>query len=298
MEKLRRAMMFVPGNNPGMLQNAGIYKADTVIFDVEDSVLVSEKDAARQLVHNAVKYIKYPCEVAVRINHIGTPYGKEDLAVILPAKPDLIRLPKAETAEEICIIDEMISEAEEKNGFVRGSIKMMAAIETAKGLRKAYEIASASPRMVALAIGGEDFLADLKTTRTSHGSELFAARSQLILAARAAGIQAIDTVFSNVNDEEGFIAETVRIKEMGFDGKSVINPGQIKLLYKIFTPTEKEIDLAERVLAAYEEAKGKNSGVIALNGKMIDVPVVTRAERVLSYAIALGLRKGGQFNAK
>jgi citrate lyase subunit beta/citryl-CoA lyase len=294
MEKLRRAMMFVPGNNPGMLQNAGIYKADTVIFDVEDSVLVSEKDAARQLVHNAIKYIKYPCEVAVRINHITTPYGRDDLAAILPAKPDLIRLPKAETAEEIREIDDIISEAEMKNGFSQGSIKMMAAIETAKGLMKAYDIASASPRMVALAIGAEDFLADLKTTRSPHGNELFAARSQILLAARAAEIQAIDTVFSNVNDEEGFIAETTRIKELGFDGKSVINPRQIKLLYKIFTPTEKEIDLAERVLAAYEEAKAKNSGVIALNGKMIDVPVVTRAERVISYAIALGLRKGGQ----
>ena len=296
MEKLRRAMMFVPGNNPGMLQNAGIYKADTVIFDVEDSVLISEKDAARQLVHNVIKTVKYPCEVAVRINHITTPYGKDDLAVILPAKPDLIRLPKAETAEEIKIIDEIISEAEEKNGFAHGSIKMMAAIETAKGLMKAYEICSASPRMVALALGAEDFLADLKTTRSAHGSELFGARSQIILAARAAGVQAIDTVFSNVNDDEAFIAETTRIKEMGFDGKSVINPRQIKMLYKIFAPTEKEIDLAERVLAAYAEAQAKNSGVIALNGKMIDVPVVTRAERVIGYARALGLRKGGSTN--
>lgn len=296
MEQLRRAMLFVPGNNPGMLQNAGIYKADTVIFDVEDSVLVSEKDAARQLVHHAIKTIKYSCEVAVRINHITTPYGKDDLAVILPAKPDMIRLPKAETADEIRMIDDIITEAELKNGFPQGSIKMMAAIETAKGIMKAYEIASASPRMVALAIGGEDFLADLKTTRTSHGNELFAARAQLILAARAAEIQAIDTVFSNVNDEEAFIAETTRIKEMGFDGKSVINPRQIKLLYQIFTPTQKEIDLAERVLAAYQEAKGRNSGVIALNGKMIDVPVVARAERVLSYATALGLRKGAISN--
>jgi len=208
----------------------------------------------------------------------------------------LIRLPKAETAEEIKIIDEIISEAEEKNGFAHGSIKMMAAIETAKGLMKAYEICSASPRMVALALGAEDFLADLKTTRSAHGSELFGARSQIILAARAAGVQAIDTVFSNVNDDEAFIAETTRIKEMGFDGKSVINPRQIKMLYKIFAPTEKEIDLAERVLAAYAEAQAKNSGVIALNGKMIDVPVVTRAERVIGYARALGLRKGGSTN--
>ena len=285
--KLRRAMMFMPGNNPAMLQNAGIYGADTVIFDVEDAVAVSEKDAARQLVHNAIKRLQYPCEVAVRINHIQTPFGLDDLKVILPAKPDLIRLPKAETGQDIKIIDEIIGEAEVKYGFAAGSIGMMAAIETAKGLMHAYEIATASPRMVALAIGGEDFVADLKTSRSREGWELFVARSQLLLAARAAGIQAIDSVFANANDDEGFLAETRLIKELGFDGKSVINPRQVRMAQEVFTPSEKEIKNAERVLTAYKEALERKSGVVALDGKMIDTPIVTRAERVLAYAAAV-----------
>ena len=285
--KLRRAMMFMPGNNPAMLQNAGIYGADTVIFDVEDAVAVSEKDAARQLVHNAIKRLQYPCEVAVRINHIQTPFGLDDLKVILPAKPDLIRLPKAETGQDIKIIDEIIGEAEAKYGFAAGSIGMMAAIETAKGLMHAYEIATASPRMVALAIGGEDFVADLKTSRSREGWELFVARSQLLLAARAAGIQAIDSVFANANDDEGFLAETRLIKELGFDGKSVINPRQVRMAQDVFIPSEKEIKNAERVLVAYKEALERKSGVVALDGKMIDTPIVTRAERVLAYAAAV-----------
>ncbi len=283
-KKLRRAMMFMPGNNPAMLQNAGIYGADTVIFDLEDAVAISEKDAARQLVHNAIKTIKYPCEVAIRINHILTPYGIDDLKVVLAAKPDLIRLPKAESPEEIAKVDAIIGEAEERYGFAAGSINMMAAIETAKGLRSAYEIATASPRMVALAIGGEDFIADLKTTRSKDGKELYVARSQLLLAARAAGIDAIDTVFSDINDEETFIAEVNMIKQLGFDGKSVINPRQVRIVKQIFMPSDKEIAHAERVITAYKAAIERNSGVINLDGKMIDTPMVLRAERVLAYA--------------
>ena len=284
---LRRAMMFMPGNNPGMLQSAGLFGADTVIFDLEDAVAISEKDAARHLVSFALKTLDYPCEVAVRINHIDTPFGKDDLRAILPAKPDLIRLPKAESPADIEKIDAMITEAEVVNGFAAGSIKMMAAIETAKGLMKAYEIATASPRMVALAIGGEDFVADLKTTRSKDGAELVAARSHLILAARAAGVDAIDSVFTDVNDEDTFVAETRRIKQMGFDGKSVINPRQVRLVHQIFSPTEKEVTQARRIIAAYKDALQKNSGVIALDGKMIDTPIVVRAERVLAYAAAL-----------
>lgn len=289
MEKLtlRRAMMFMPGNNPAMLQNAGIYGADSVIFDLEDAVSIYEKDSARQLVYQALAHFRYPCEVAIRINHIQTPYGVTDLETVLPGKPDLIRLPKAESAEEIQTVAEIISNVEKECGFEPGCIKMGAAIETAKGLRQAYAIATASPRMKFLAIGGEDFIADLKTTRSKDGKELLFARSQLVLAAREAGIQAIDTVFADVNDEETFIAETRMIKGLGFDGKSVINPRQVRLVKEIFSPTEKEIQQAERVLAAYQEALAKQSGVIALDGKMIDTPIVTRAERVLAYAAAL-----------
>ena len=291
MSTMRRSMMFVPGNNPGMLQNAGIYGADTVIFDVEDSVALTEKDAARHLVRNAIQSLTYPCEVAVRINHIDTPFGLADLKTILPAKPDLVRLPKAETAADIRQVDAIISEIEQQCGFAAGSIRMMAAIESARGILNAYDICRASPRMVAIAIGGEDFVADLKTTKTREGKELFAARSHLVLAARAAGINVIDSVFSNVNDEEGFIAETKMIKDMGFDGKSVINPRQIKIVHTIFAPTDQEIDKARRILAAYEEALAKKAGVIALDGKMIDTPIVARAQRTLAYAAALGIKE-------
>nr|WP_173812857.1 aldolase/citrate lyase family protein [Dendrosporobacter quercicolus]NSL48602.1 HpcH/HpaI aldolase/citrate lyase family protein [Dendrosporobacter quercicolus DSM 1736]SDM39468.1 citrate lyase subunit beta / citryl-CoA lyase [Dendrosporobacter quercicolus] len=291
---MRRSMMFVPGNNPGMLQNAGIYGADTVIFDVEDAVALTEKDAARNLVHNAIKTIAYPCEVAIRINHIETPFGLPDLQTILPAKPDLVRLPKAETADDIRQVDQIITEVEKSQGFAPGSIKMMAAIETAKGLLNASAIVTASDRMVAVAIGGEDFVADLRTTRTKDGKELFAARSHLVLAGRAAGIQVIDSVFADVKDEEGFIAETQLIKELGFDGKSVINPRQINLVHQIFAPSAKEVDHARRVIAAYEEALAKKSGVIALDGRMIDTPIVARAQRILDYAAALGHNEPNQ----
>ena len=292
MEKLRRSMMFVPGNNPGMLQNAGIYGADTIILDCEDAVSITEKDSARNLIFQAISDMNYGTEVAVRINHISTPFGWDDLKRILPAKPDLIRLPMCQGADEIRQIADFISEAEHKNKFPEGSIKMMAAIETPKGLRQAYEIASASPRMVALAIGAEDFIANLKTSRSKLGRELYAARGQLILAAREAGVQCIDTVFSDINDEEGLIRELELIKEMGFDGKSVVNPRQVSVVHDFFAPTAKEIGHAEMVLAAYQEALEKKSGVISLNGKMIDLPIVARAERTLAYAKATAAKGG------
>lgn len=287
-ERLRRAMMFAPGNNPAMLQNAGIYGADSVIFDLEDAVAIPEKDSARNLVHNAIKYLKYPCEVGVRINHISTPWGYDDLECVLEAKPDFIRLPKSDTAEDIKEIDEIITKAEKKYGFEAGSILMMAAIESPKGLRNAYEIACASPRMLGIAIGGEDFATSLKTSKTREGRESFAAKSMLVYAAREAGIQVIDSVFSDINDNEGFTAEATLAKELGFDGKSCVNPRQIDMIYKVFTPSAKEIDYARRVLAAYQDALAKKSGVISLNGKMIDAPMITRAERTLAYASAVG----------
>lgn len=287
-EKLRRAMMFAPGNNPAMLQNAGIYGADSIIFCLEDAVSIAEKDAARHLVAGALKNIKYPCEVGVRINHISTPWGREDLECVLASKPDFIRLPKGETADEIKMIDEIISEAECKHGFESGSIQMMAAVETPKGLRNAYDMATASPRMMALAIGGEDFVTSLKTGKTKGGRELFVARSMLVFAAREAGVDVIDSVFSDIRDDETFIEEVKLAKELGFDGKSVVNPRQIELVYQVYTPSDKEIEYAKKVLAAYQEALERKSGVISLNGKMIDAPMITRAERVLAYAAAVG----------
>ena len=295
-EKLRRTVMFAAGNNAGLVRDAQIYGADSVIYDLEDSVSIYEKDSARQLVFHALTRMRRSCEVGVRINHISTPWGAEDLEMILAAKPDYIRLPKGETADEIRELDGVITKAEEKHGFEPGFIKIMVSLESPKGLRNAYEIASASPRMIGIAIGGEDFTASLKTTRTrgneyTAGRELFFARGQLVLAAKEAGIQAIDSVFSDLNDPEGLARETQLVKDMGFDGKSCINPRQIETIHAVFSPSEKEVEYARKVLKVYREAMANKSGVVALNGKMIDKPVVVRAERTLTLARAAGLAR-------
>lgn len=282
-------MMFAPGNNPGVLQNAGIYGADSLIFDLEDAVSVHEKDGARILVRNAIRTIKYPCEVGIRINHISTPWGFDDLEVVLAAKPDFIRLPKGEDAEEIKQIDDIVTKAEKRHGFEPGSIRLMAAIESPRGLRNAYQIATASPRMMALAIGGEDFATSLKTTKTKSGVELMVARSLIVYAAREAGIDPIDSVYSDLRDEENFIRETTIAKEMGFEGKSCVTPRQVEMAQSVFTPSGKEIEYARRVLRAYKEAMARNSGVVSLDGKMIDVPMITRANRTLALATAAGI---------
>ena len=296
-DRLRRTVMYAAGNNPGLLQNAAIYGADSVIFDVEDSVSVNEKDSARELVYHTLKKLKFPCEIGVRINHTSTPWGYADLEYLLPARPDYIRLPKGESGEEIKEIDDIITRAEEKYNFKVGSIGIMVSIETLKGLRNAYEIASASPRMIAIAIGGEDFSASLKTEKTkgnpiTGGRELFVARNMIVFAAREAGVQAIDSVFSDMRDEETLVNEVELVKELGFDGKSCVNPRQIDIIHQVFTPSNKAINYAYRVLDVYQEAMNKNSGVIALDGKMIDMPMVIRAERVLALAKAAGIYGG------
>jgi citrate lyase subunit beta/citryl-CoA lyase len=298
-EKLRRTVMYAAGNNPGLLQNAGIYGADSIIFDVEDAASVAEKDSARELVYTALKHLKRSCETGVRINHTSTPWGYDDLECLLAGKPDYVRLPKGESGDEIREIDDIITKAEKKHGFEPGSIKIMVSIESPKGLRNAYEIATASPRMIAIAIGGEDFAASLKTEKTkgnviTGGRELFVARSMIVFAAREAGIQAIDSVFSDMRDEETLMNEVALIKELGFDGKSCVNPRQIEIIHRVFTPTEDEIDYAHRVIRVFEEAQAKKSGVIALDGKMIDMPMVIRAQRVLANARAAGAYQKGE----
>ncbi|SNS59441.1 citrate lyase subunit beta / citryl-CoA lyase [Anaerovirgula multivorans] len=290
MLKLRRTMMYVPGNNPSMVKDAHIFGADTVMFDLEDSVSINEKDAARFLVYNALKRIDYEgAEIAVRINGLDTPFGLQDLEAIVRAKPDIIRLPKTETPQDVIEVEKVIAEIEGKIGIEVGTIKMMAAVESALGILNAREIAAASSRLVGIAIGAEDFVTDMKTTRSLDGVELLAARSQLLFAARAAGIYALDTVFSDVNDEDGFANEVKLIKQLGFDGKSVINPRQIDVVHDIYTPTDKEIEKSIRVITASEEALKKGSGVVSLDGKMIDKPIIERAQRVLTLAAAAGV---------
>jgi len=291
MERLRRTMMFVPGNNPGMMADAHIYGPDSIMLDLEDSVTMAEKDTARLLVYNALKSVDYgDTEMVVRINPLNTPYGKKDIEAVVKAGVDVIRMPKTETAEEVIEVERVIERVEKELGCV-GRTKIMAAIESALGICNAYAIATASPRMMGIALGAEDYCANLKTQRTPDGDELRLARETIVVAARAAGIDALDTVYSNLNDMETFRKEVEFIHRLGFDGKSIINPRQIEVVNEVFAPTEKAIEKARTILAAIKEAEKKGSGVIAVNGKMVDRPVVIRAQRTIDLAIASGILK-------
>ena len=284
-------MMFVPGNNPGMMADAHIYGPDSIMLDLEDSVTMAEKDTARLLVYNALKSVDYgTTEMVVRINPLNTPYGKKDIEAVVKAGVDVIRMPKTETAEEVKEVEREIERVEAELGCV-GRTRIMAAIESTLGVVNAYAIATASPRMMGIALGAEDYCANLKAQRTPGGDELRLARETIVVAARAAGIDALDTVYSNLNDMETFRAEVEYIKTLGFDGKSIINPRQIEVVNEVFAPKEKEIAKARAIVAAIKEAEAKGSGVISLNGKMVDRPVVIRAQRTINLAIASGILK-------
>ena len=292
MNRLRRTMMFIPGNNPGMMQDAFIYAPDAIMLDLEDSVTMAEKDAARLLVYNALKTIDYGnIEMVVRINPLNTPYGKKDIEAVVKAGVHVVRMPKTETADEVREVEREIERVEQEIGCL-GRTQIMAAIESALGIVNAYEIAVASKRMMGIALGSEDYCANLKTQRTPGGDELRLARETIVVAARAAGIDALDTVYSNLDDMETFRKEVEFIKTLGFDGKSIINPRQIDIVNEVFAPKEKDINKALTILAAIKEAEKRGSGVIAVNGKMVDRPVVIRAQRTIDLAIASGvLRK-------
>ncbi|MFL2061952.1 aldolase/citrate lyase family protein [Marinilactibacillus psychrotolerans] len=296
MERIRRTMMFVPASNAGMLREANLYGADSIMFDLEDSISLREKDSARFLVYQAVKTIDYEnTEIIVRINALDAG-GRDDIEAMVRAGIDAVRLPKTETAQDVADAEEVIAEVEEKCGRKLGLTKIFAAIEGPLGVLNAYSIATASERIIGIAIGAEDYVTSMKTRRypEKNSEELFFARSMIVHAARAAGIAAIDTVFSDVNDMDTLRKETEFIKQLGFDGKSVINPRQIPVINKVFTPQKKEIENAEDVMSAIKEAEANGSGVIALNGKMIDKPIVERAQRTLQLAKAAGMLQEGE----
>lgn len=289
MERLRRTMMFVPGANAAMLRDAPLYGADSIMFDLEDAVSLKEKDSARVLVHSALKTFDYGnIEIVVRINALDAG-GAEDIEAMVLAGVDVIRLPKTETAQDIIDVEAVITEVEQQNDIPVGTTKMMAAIESAEGVLNAPAIAKSSTRLIGIALGAEDYVTNMKTRRHPDGQELFFARSMILHAARAAGIAAIDTVYSDVDNTEGFEAEVRLIKQLGFNGKSVINPRQIPLVNTIYAPTEKEIQNAKEVIWGIREAEAKGSGVISVNGKMVDKPIVERAERVIALALAAKL---------
>lgn len=292
MQRLRRTMMFIPGNNPSMITDGHIYGSDSIMFDLEDAVSLKEKDSARFLVYNALKTIDYgDTETVVRVNGLDTPFGKDDFEAMVRAQVDVIRLPKTDTKEDIIEADDLITKIEEEIGLKKGTIGLMAAIESPLGVINAYDIATASDRLIGIALGAEDFVTNMKTNRSPEGIELLAARSNILLATRAAGIYALDTVYSDVNNDEGLYNETKLIKQLGFDGKSVIHPGQIDIVHKVYEPTKKEIDYSMRVLLAIEEAEKRGSGVVSVNGNMVDGPIVDRARRVIDIAKATGVFK-------
>lgn len=288
--KLRRTMLYVPGSNSAMIKDAHIYGSDSIMFDLEDSISVTEKDSARFMVFHALKTLNFDgIETVVRINGLDTPYGVEDVRAMVHAGPDIIRLPKSETAGDVEAVEALVAKYEKEAGREEGSIALMAAIESPLGVLNALDIARASDRLIGIAFGAEDYVTAMKTSRSKEGSELFFARSQIVNAARAAGIYALDTVYSDLNNEEGFIEEVTASRRLGFDGKSIISPRQIEPVHRVYCPSDKEIKSAIRVIRGINEAKKRKSGVLSVDGKMVDKPIVERAERVLAMAKASGV---------
>lgn len=287
---MRRSMLFLPGNNPNMLINGNCLGADSVIFDLEDAVSPDEKDAARILVRNTMRYMDFcGCEIIVRINSIDTPYWQKDIDAILPYTPGLILLPKTGSAADVHTADAYLTAAEEKLGIKAGAVGLMPLIETALGVENAFAIATSTKRVQALFLGAEDLTADLQCKRTKEGREIEYARTRLVMAARAAGIEVYDTPFTDVNDDEGIETDATLAKSLGFSGKASISPRHVDVINRVFSPTLPEIDYAYEVMEAIALAKKQGKGAIALRGKMIDAPIVTRAQRTIAMAEALGL---------
>lgn len=290
--KLRRSMLFVPGANAAMISNTFIYKPDSIMFDLEDSVALAEKDTARMLVAHALQHPLYrELETVVRVNPLASEFGLLDLNAVVRAGTDIVRLPKTDSAQDIIDMDAAITAIEKDCGRAVGSTQLLAAIESAQGILAVNDIAKASPRLMGIALGAEDYVRNMKTERSPDGIELLFARSSILHAARTNGLMAFDTVYSDARNEEGFLREASLIKQLGFDGKSLINPNQIVLIHNLFAPTQKEVDHAERVIAAAEEAERNGSGVVSLNGKMVDSPIIERAKLVLQRAAASGIRE-------
>ena len=287
---MRRSMLFLPGNNPNMLINGNCLGADAVIFDLEDAVSPDQKDAARILVRNTMRYMDFRgCEIIVRINSIDTPFWKQDIDQILPQKPALILLPKTGSAQDVLEADAYITEVEAKLGMEKNTVGLMPLIETAMGVENAFQIASATKRVKALFLGAEDLTADLQCKRTKEGREIEYARTRLVVAARAAGVDVYDTPFTDVNDDEGIVTDAKLAKALGFTGKASISPRHVEVINSVFSPTQAEIDYAYEVMAAITLAKEQGKGAISLRGKMIDAPIVSRAQQTISVAQALGM---------
>jgi citrate lyase subunit beta/citryl-CoA lyase len=285
--RMRRSRLYLPGNETRFMVNAGLHKPDGVILDLEDSVHPSEKDAARILVRNALRQVDFfGSERMVRINQGDL--GLADLESIVPHNVHVVLLPKCESADQVKAVDDRIESLRRQHGIQR-PVFLMPIIESALGAIRAYEIGAASPNNVALTIGLEDYTADIGTRRTAEGHESFWARSVVVNAARAAHLQPIDTVYSDVSDMEGLRRSVLEARSLGFDGKGCIHPRQIRVIHEAFAPEPAEVERATRIVLAFEEAEKKGLGVVSLGSKMIDPPVVKRALHTVEMAIAAGV---------
>ncbi len=284
--RLRRSRLYLPGNEPKFMVNAGLHRPDAVILDLEDSVHPAEKDAARLLVRNALRCVDFGgAERMVRVNQL--PMGFEDLDAVVPEEPDLILVPKTEQPDQVRLVHERILEIQQLAASDR-PIWLMPIIESALGVEHAYGIAMATESVAALTIGLEDYTADLGVVKTVDGAESLFARSRLVNAARAAGVQAIDSVFGDVGDEAGLATWARRSRSMGFDGMGCVHPRQIQVIHDAFAPSAEEIEKALRIVGAFEEAEAKGLGVVSLGSRMVDPPVVLRAQRLVALARRLG----------
>ncbi|MFA5674709.1 MAG: CoA ester lyase, partial [Thermovirgaceae bacterium] len=283
--RLRRTKLYLPGNNPNMLLRGHLFNPDGVILDLEDAVAVSEKDAARILVRDVLRRGDFgSCEVTVRINAMDTEFWRTDIETVVPCGIDGIRIPKVENPKDIALMDEALSQIESKAKIRVGKTLIFCLLETALGIWRAYDIAKASRRVAAICPGGEDLRADLKTTRSPNSEELIGPRRMVVLAAHAAGVDALDTVFADITDDAGLRRESEWVKQLGYQGKSVIHPNQIPIIHDVFTPTAKEIEQAKKIVEAAAEAAARGLGAVQVDGKMVDKPVVKRAEFTLQRA--------------
>lgn len=286
-------MIFLSAQKPGLIKDPLIYGADSLMLDLEDAVAENQKDAARFSLYHALKTVDYgDTEVIVRINGLDTPHWREDVRVCVAAGADGVRIAKCESTGDVIAVEKAVEAAEEEFRKEKGRTLLMAALESPKGILNAQEIAAASERMFGIAISGGDLRRTMQVSPVRGGVELNTARGLVVLAARAAGVQCFDTVFTDLNDEEGFRAEVLLDKQMGFDGKSLVNPRQIAAVHEIYAPSEKEIMAAEKIVRAVRENSAKGVGVFTVDGKMIDIAFLPGAERTIALAKACGMYKG------
>lgn len=292
-KRLRRSMMFLNAQKPSLIKDPYIYNADSLMLDLEDAVAVTAKDTARFSLYHALKTIDYRgCEKVVRINGLDTDLWREDIRCSVAGGAEVLRIPKTESAEMVRTVEDAVLRAEQEFERPVGSTLLMAALESARGVMNAYEVCTSSDRMIGIALSGGDYTKDLQTVITGTGVELMGARQQMIIAARAAGVQCFDTVWTNLQDMDGFRKEVETIRQMGFDGKSIINPRQISIVHEVFTPSMKDIIFAEKVIREIDTKKAQGIGVFTVDGKMIDIAFYDGARRTISLAKASGVYRG------